>query len=370
LKRNEFLVLFAMLVLFACVTTPLRSGEIPTTAVPMPIRAMDVTEGADRGPGYITFVINVHDWTHPDESADILLRLVDLFEGHGIRGDFYFTAEVARVFSEQRPDVIARLKNSSMTINYHVRPPHPLYAGFDSRLQALDDAALEQALLDYETYSLDLETGELDRTRPGGYAFVAQVFGRKPVVVSAQNGGRIGAAAQRVYARLGAQMTILYHEEGTKVEAPFEYVAGLLVRPSDFSITRTTGVNGTDNFWWNFMSKPDAAQYNPTAMLQTQLAEWNSHQYARAPFITALIHENNFYRAGPEGWSSIYFAIVNGQRGDPLSPPYDLNAPDPSRLRSSSEQQAIWAAYEELVAYAARFLKPVTSIDIVNMASQ
>jgi hypothetical protein len=64
----------------------------------------------------------------------------------------------------------------------------------------------------------------------------------------------------------------------------------------------------------------------------------------------------------------IYFMIDNGKRGDPLSPPYNLNAPDPSRLRSSEEQQAIWDAYEEMVAYAAQNFTVVTSEDIVMLA--
>ena len=33
---------------------------------------------------YMTFVINVHDWIHTDESADILMKLVDLFEKYNV----------------------------------------------------------------------------------------------------------------------------------------------------------------------------------------------------------------------------------------------------------------------------------------------
>ncbi len=319
--------------------------------------------------GYITFAVNVHDWIHTDESADILLKLVDLFERANARGDFYFTAEVTRKLEQERPDVIERFKNSNMTISYHVRPPHPLYTGFDSRLQGLDDAKLYQTILDYETYALDLSTGDLDRSQTGGYAYVAQVFGRNPVVAPAPNNDpRIKDAAQRVYASLGAQMTLLYHEEGTKVDQPYEYVNGLLVRPSDFSVTRTTLIDGTDNFWWNFMSRPNTSEYNPTAMLQSQLAEWESHGYGRAPFITSLIHENNYYRSGAESWSSIYFAMEGGKKSDPLFPPFDLSAPDPSRPRTAEDKAAIWAAYEELVAYAAANLTVVTSEDIVALA--
>ncbi|MBA4379512.1 MAG: hypothetical protein C0393_02300 [Anaerolinea sp.] len=341
---------------------PLSASSSPTSSAQLPESA-----------AYMTFAVNVHDWVHVDESADTLLRLVDLFEKYNVRGDFYFTAEITRELAEKRPDVIERFRNSDMTISYHVRPPHPLYTGFDQRLQGLDDAALYQTLLDYETYALDLETGELDRSRAGGYTYVAQVFGRNPVVAPTPNNDpRVKDAAQRVYAALGAQMTLLYHESGTKVERPFEYVNGLLVRPSDFSVTRTTFIDGSENFWWNFMSKPNAEDYNPTKMLQSQLAEWvgqtSSLPSSRAPFITALIHENNYYRSGAEAWSSIYFTMEKGKKDEPLSPPWNLSASDPSKLRAPEDQQAIFAAYEELVAYAVQNLSVVTSEDIVTMA--
>lgn len=57
-----------------------------------------------------------------------------------------------------------------------------------------------------------------------------------------------------------------------------------------------------------------------------------------------------------------------GVRGDPLPPPWNLAAPDPSRLRSQSEQAAILAAYQELLAYAAANLRVVTSEDILELA--
>ncbi|MBE7535345.1 MAG: hypothetical protein HS124_06405 [Anaerolineales bacterium] len=371
MKKIFLALTFLSLLTSACApATPLSPPQpdsvSPTDSSPSP------TGRGDRGEGYISFIINVHDWTHPDESADILLQLVDLFEKYNVRGDFYFTAEITRELAENHPEVIERLKNSNMTISYHVRPPHPLYTGFDSRLDGLSGEELYQTLLDYETYALNPETGELDRSQPGGYTYVAQVFGRNPVVAPAPNSERVKDAAQKVYASLGAQMTLLYHEEGTKLEQPFEFVNGLLARPSDFSVTRVTSVDGSDRFWWNFVSDPDAAKYNPTKMLKDQLVEWQgqtgSLPYGRAPFITALIHENSFYRRGAEGWTSIYFEMNGAKKGDPLSPPYDLSAPDPSTPRTEDDKAAIFAAYEEMVAYAAANLTVVTSEDIVEMA--
>jgi acetyl esterase/lipase len=313
--------------------------------------------------GYITFAINVHDFRHIDESAETLLKLIAIFEKYNVKGDFYLTGPMADFYAQQRPDLVQKLKESGMTISYHQRPPHPLYTGFDSRLRGLSDDALKALLRDYETYKLDLATGELLRDHPGGYTYLAQLMGRKPVVATAPNNDpRVKKIAWQLYKELGAQMTVIYHESGTKLEEPFEWVEGVLVRPSDFSVTRwKTERVPQEQFWWNMLDTPHAADYNPTSYLKKKLSEWRG---PRPPFITVLIHEDNFFRRGGTSWESIYY----GPNRQPLSPPYNLNAPDPSQPRSQKSQELIWKAYEELVAYAATHLSVVTSEEIVAMA--
>jgi len=257
-----------------------------------------------------------------------------------------------------------------MTISYHVRPPHVLYPGFNGRLRNLDDDALAKTLRDYETYRLDMTTGELLRDQPGGYQYVAATFGRKPVALGVPTGSpRERTAARRVYRELGAKVIVEHHESGTTLDRPFEWVDGLLMRPSDFSVTRWTasgdrpGFRARGNFWWNMLSTPRAADYNPTAYLKKRLAEWRA---PRPPLITCLIHENNFYRARSTPWALVYYADIRKSRA--LKPPFNLGAPDASVARSPEDRQAIWSAYEEIVAYAAANLKVVTSEDIVRMA--
>lgn len=326
-------------------------------------------------PGYITFVINVHDTVHVDESADTITRLVDIYEKYGVRGDFYLTAPIVQAYSRERPDVIERLKNSDMTISYHVRPPHPLYSGFDQSLKGLDSAALAATLRDYETFALDLTNGGLLRDQPGGYSYVADMFERDPVSAPVPNKDpQVKTAAQQLYASLGARMTLLYHEEGTDLKEPFVWVNGLLVRPSDFSITRwndsggSSPKKGEELFWWNMLTTPSAEDYDPTRYLQERLAGWNTAAAGRPPIITSLIHENNFARSGPEGWTAYYFS--GGEKSHPLSPPFDMSVPESSTLRSAAEQEAIWTAYEEMVAWASANLRVVTSEDLVAMAAQ
>ena len=324
----------------------------------------------DKVKGYITFAINTHDWMHVDQSADIILRLVGLYEKHGVRGDFYLTAPMTQHYAESRPDVIRRLRESNMTISYHIRPPHILYPGFNDRLRDLDSEALAKTLVDFESHRLDMTTGELLSDQPGGYTYVAETFGRKPVALGIPTGNpRERKAARQTYQKLGSRVIVEHHESGTKLDQPFEWVDGLLMRPSDFSITRWAaagdrpGRRGMGNFWWNMISTPRTADYNPTAYLKKRLAEWEA---SRPPIITCLIHENNFFRARSTPWALVYYSDTRKSRM--LEPPFDLSTPDASVARSPEDCEAIWRAYEEVVAYAAANLKVVTSEDIARMA--
>lgn len=324
--------------------------------------ANDPPIGADPG-AYVTFCINVHDFVHVDDSADTVLRLVELFETHGVRGDFYLTAPMVHAYVENRPDVVERLRDSDMTISYHVRPPHPAYRGFDRRLTDLGPEALTATLRDYETHRLDLETGDVNLDEPGGYAYLTEVFGRPPTVVSVPF-ERWRPALLPIWAELGARAAMIYHETGTDPDDPFVWRDDLLVRPSDFSITRWQGPDGaSDAFWWTMLDMPVADAFVPVDRLKGELASWT---HGRAPFVTVLIHENNFTHRGATPWARVYYE--DQAKAAPKLPPYDLDAPDASAPRTPENVDAIWNAYVDLVAYAAEHLTVVTSEDIVRLA--
>ncbi len=314
---------------------------------------------------YMTFAINVHDWMNLGNSAESILSLVTLFESWNVRGDFYLTAPMTRFYAGQYPEVLERLCDSDMTISYHVRPPHPLYSGFDGSLRELEGQGLYDAIYAAETLRLDLSAGELIPAEVGGYLYVAQQCGRNPVALGLPNGNpAIRTAASEVYANLGAQMVIMEHETG----AQLRLVDGLWTRPSDFSVTRWDIDDGHgEAFWWNMLDKPVADQYDPLVYLQTQLEEWSLSQ-DRPAHVTMLIHENNFTRRAATPWALVYYTDRN--KTEPLSPPFDLNVSDASLPRSTENQEAIWGAYSAVVAYAASSpsIEVVTSEDIVRLA--
>lgn len=316
--------------------------------------------------GYITFAVNCHEHFRLEDSAATVLRLVGIFTRHGVRGDFYFTAPLAEAYAAKRPDVVKALRDSGMGISYHVRPPHPACAGFGAPLAGLEGAALENLLRDYELHRTDPVTGRLQRDRPGGYALVKQVFGTAPVCVSSQAADPgVKRMQNRIYRELGARMTLQYHESGTDAESPLQFLDGLLVRPSDFSVTRwRASENGPEQFWWTAVggSRADPA-FDPVARLAKERAAWT---LARPPYATSLIHENDFHFSGGAGWQSVYMS--EGRR--PMPPPWNPDAPQRAQPRAAAEREAIFKAYEALVARAAATMNVVTAADLVALARE
>jgi hypothetical protein len=351
---------------FACT----RGDDAPVEAmgsdIPAPPKASVDAAISTSGPppaAYVNFVINVHDWKNIDDSAATILRLIDLFERYGVRGEFYVTAPMIHAYEDQHPEVIARLRDSDMTISYHARAPHPATHKFGQVFEGKTGEALAQALRDYETYRLDMRTGELITDEWGGYAYVKQVLGRPPVVASmAQKSLR--STALPIFAEMGAAATVVYHEEGTDPDQPFAYTQGLLERPSDLSITRwPLEPGGNSNFWWNYLDHPKGAGQTPEVAMKAKVAAWSGD---RPPFITSLIHENNFYRKGATPFAQVYYTDKTKKHA--LQAPYDLDAADPSRARTQQNQDQIWQAYEDMVRHASQNLKVVTSADIVQLA--
>ena len=346
------------------------SSSIVSTPAPAPDGGTDGSSLGDAGSheelAYTNFVININDWVNPSQSADTLMRLIAIFEAHGVRGEFYFTAPVVDAYVATRPDLIARLRSSKMTISYHIRPPHPLYQGYQSGLSGKSGAELKALLRDYETYKLSLTDQSLDKSQAGGFARVADVFGKKPFTVSVSNTGpdkALRSAAMDVYAEIGAKGAIVFHTGGTNPADPLETQRGLLVRPSDLGVAEFAVGNETDYWWYRIIDPAVAPRWEPVLNMQTQLGAWTSK---RKPFLVVLIHEHNFKRTGSEPFNSIYH-VMNGQR--PVSAkkaPWDLSTPDVTEALTAEQSEAIFVAYDRMVAWASQHTHVVTMEDIAT----
>jgi hypothetical protein len=313
--------------------------------------------------GYITFVVNVSDFVNLDDSAETLMKLIDLFNSYDLKAEFFLTGPITHLYIEHHPEVVQALMETGVTISYHVRPPHPAIPGFQGPFQIGAVNLKQEKVAAYESRRLDLKTGDLIGEEPGGYQYLTQVFGEPPTAVNIPDDPIRGFILPHL-ARLGARMVVLSEEPNTDIGQPMQQQYSMWVRPSDVSIIRWTapGVD-THKAWWDMLESEYAGSYQPLARLQSEVEGWSGE---RLPFITITIHDYSFYRLGAAPWSLIYYQ--DEARTQPKSPTFDLYAPDPSQVRSEENRQAIWEAYAALVEWAALNMEVVTSAELVSMA--
>ncbi len=290
------------------------------------------------GTAAVTFVINTHDWYFHDDSAATLSRCMDILDKHGVKGEFYFTSALFRVYQEHHPELLQRLQDTGMGIGYHVRAPHPVtFRGpTANRLQNMPHDQAVALMTQYETQRLDLSTGQLDAGQVGGYQLLKDALGYGPPAVGFNpKGDTLKQLELEVLSSLGAKMWVRKHT-GDVME-PTEH--SMYARPSQFSISKVDGEH-----WW----KSNVA-YDPAEMFA------GAHGYG-----VVLIHEHDFYAQSP-GWGEIYFAD-----GKQHKPPFDLTVRAKPEQRYPDDHVAqTWANWEGFVAYAAENLRVVTSKDII-----
>jgi hypothetical protein len=313
--------------------------------------------------GYVTFVVYVSDFVNLTDSAATLLQIIDLFDRFNLKAEFFLTGPMTHAYLQSHPEVIERLRETGMTISYHVLPPHPLVPGFQAPLEISAINLKEERIAAYESQRLDVSTGALIENEPGGYQHLAQTFGAAPSAVSIPDDPIKGFALPH-FASLGAKMVVLYNEPGANMEQPFLQEYGMWVRPVDINISHWP-VEGIDASmaWWDMLATDFAASYQPAMRLQTEAESWNAE---RLPFITVTIDEYTFYREGSIPWTMIYYHDPSMTQAN--SPPFELNAPDLSSPRSVENREAVWTAYAAMVEWAATYMQVVTSADIVWMA--
>jgi len=201
---------------------------------------------------YLTFVINVHDFVNLTESADVIKKAMEVYKKYNVKGEFYLTSTMWEKYKENYPEIIELLKDEKhATVSYHIRPPHPVYPGFTSKIEGLNKEELKEILRKYETHSLNLETGNYEN-KEGGYALMkkdlgyappsAGIFSDKPEIVETE---------VEILKEMGLSM-IVRHGDGGSLADFGEKKYGLWIRPADFEILEDE--NG--KAWWNTDKKP------------------------------------------------------------------------------------------------------------------
>lgn len=290
---------------------------------------------------YVAFIINVHDFSQPEQSITAVNKIIDLHEQYQLPVDIYLDDAMVQVYEEQSPALIERLKSSQyVAVSYHLRPPTPYYAGFHKEwFDGLQGSDLEDALRNYEMYRTDLTTGKTT-TEAGGYQHLKDVLGYAPYVVTEATGkSELAQALASVYRDLGAKF-VLRHGVASNFGQSDN---GLYLRPenAEVKVYEPRKTVSPEQFYEDGVSQLTAT---------------------RPAFINFKWHENNFYSSGTN-WAGIYYAP--GQKGSvPLDPPYDLSLWMTSQTDKSDTEEALqWTRYEEMLKYTQDHTSEYTAVN-------
>lgn len=323
--RFTLLLTLALLLGAGCAddrSVPVTELETPTDAAPSPV-PVSVPSDADE---YLTFSLNMQDFSYPDKSADVLRRALDLHEEYQVPVDVFLTGTIAKYYVEYAPDLIERLKSSPMVaVSYHVRPPAPYTNDFDwLGLGSMSAAEQYNVVMEYETHDIDLVNGT-STSDSGGYQYVKDLIGYAPYAAGVPSSAGLTTAVDEVMLELGAVMDIVHGDSAFNLG---DKKNGLFIRPETidlklFSYDGTSGVSALDEA---LAAAPNAPS-------------------AKAPyFVNVKMHDNDFF-AEDSAWTTVYLA-----KGFRRRPPFDLTLK--SALLSGDAQAAMWVRYEQAVKHA------------------
>ncbi len=282
--------------------------------------------GAPDAGDWLSFSINVQDFSYPELSAAAVTRIVDLHEQYRLPVDIYLSDTMLDLYQTSHPSLLERLASSPFVgLNYHMRPPKPYYLNYDwAGLAALSPSAQTAEIQAYESVVVDLSTGQ-KTAKPGGYLQLRTLGNnaRPGIVPAFQADEKFLDATAAAFKNLGASWTLAHTGGALNLG---DSGRGLLLRPEhyDLKLFELTGQSGQ-------------------AVIDAAFAAVHEQADARAPFfVGAKMHDNDFF-AEKSAWNVVY---VDATKRPPWNPALK------AALKSSADQAAQWAIYESALQYA------------------
>ena len=276
---------------------------------------------------YSFFALNTQDFAYPQQSADLVWRVIDLHESLDVPIDISLTTTMVDLYESQFMDLLRRLVTSRVVcLGYHGRPPLPYHTDFDwLGISAMSSEQQRSTIYNYETHGLDLTTGQ-PTLAAGGYAKLVSLAGYAPPSVGILvDGATLQASADAVLVQLGAQFGVVHGRAanlGDKRNA-------LYVRPEHYDLKLFQQVGRS-----------------AATVVDEAVASAPSVAGGRAPFVVGIkMHDNDFF-AENSAWTTVYLA-----KGARQGPPW--NTALKSLLLTPDAQQQMWSLYESTVRYAA-----------------
>lgn len=288
---------------------------------------MTPTLGAQTAQVYNFFAINTQDFAYPQQSAELVWRVIDLHESLNVPIDISLTTTMVDVYEAHYMDLLRRLFTSHVVcLGYHGRPPLPYHSTYDwLGMARMSSAEQRSTIYHYETHGLDLVTGQ-PTLASGGYAKLVGLAGYAPPSVGILvEGATLQASADAVLAELGAQFGVVHGRAANLGDQRNE----LYVRPEHYDLKL-------------FQQLGRSAE----TVLDEAMAAAPRIEGGRAPYVVGIkMHDNDFF-AEDSAWTTVYLA-KSGRPGPPW------NTALRSALLSGEAQRQIWDLYKSTVRYAA-----------------
>lgn len=276
---------------------------------------------------YNFFALNTQDFAYPQQSAELVWRVIDLHESLDVPIDISLTTTMVDIYEAQYLDLLRRLCTSHVVcLGYHGRPPLPYHSSFDwLGIGEMSSDQQRSTIYSYETHGLNLVTGQ-PTLASGGYSKLVSLAGYAPPSVGILvEGATLQASADAVLAELGAQFGVVHGRAANLGDMR----NALYVRPEHYDLKLFQQVGRS------------AATVLDEALAAAPLAEGG-----RSPFVVGIkMHDNDFF-AEDSAWTTVYLA-----RGARQGPPWDTALKSP--LLSDEGQRQMWDLYESAVRYAA-----------------
>lgn len=288
---------------------------------------------------YLSFSMVTQEFGYTEEAIAAVNHIIDIHEQYDVPLDLIVDDASMQLYANQAPDVIERLKTSSVVaVSYHTRPPTPYYQKFDfAGLKELSSDELYDRILQYEEHGTDLVTGE-PTDHAGGYQFVKDEIGYAPIMVGMITEPEFAPTLLQIYSEKGAQFVIEHRDEPIE---PNQYRNDLMIRPETVPLIYTEHLADT-----------------PEQLIADQFA--NTSAVDGPVFMSIKTHDNDFF-ATASAWTSVYQHQAG--RGTP-QPPFDLSVQtDNAKLLSADEQTQRWEHYASAVQYAAEHR---TEFNLIN----
>lgn len=279
------------------------------------------------GDDFLSFSLNVQDFSYPELSIALLERALDLHEDLRVPVDVFLTTTQVDLFEAMAPDLLERLRTSPVArVSYHVRAPKPYANSYDwAAMGSLPLDRQQDLVREYETHGLDLVTGQ-PTAASGGYAKLAGLLEAAPWILGAGE-PTLADAVLPVFAGMGARMVV---QHGFTVNLG-DARSGLWIRPEHLDLRL-------------FESQYEGQ--DPGAILDGALTAARSSAGGRTPwFVGVKMHDNDFF-AVESAWLTVY------REAGRFMPPWDPTAR--AALLEPARADEMWRRYEAVVREADR----------------